>query len=195
MTDTIDPPTTTTGVRPRSRDELAQRMPDVLAAPKDSGTVDMIVVRPEKGQRLTPDSAELSLAGGIAGDHWARGCWKSLDDGSPDPDVQICIMNSRIIRAIAGGPENWAPAGDNLFIDMDLSPGNCPPGTRLALGTVELVITAEPHNGCQNFIDRYGRDACVFVNTGQGSELRLRGIYGRVTRDGTVSVGDEVRKI
>ena len=195
MTDTIETPKTTTGVRPRSRDELQQQMPDVLASPKDNGTVDLIIVRPEKGQRQTPDSAELSLAGGVAGDHWARGCWKSLDDGSPDPNVQICIMNSRMIRAIAGDRENWPPAGDNLFLDMDLSPGNCPPGTRLAMGSVELEITAEPHNGCQNFIDRYGRDACVFVNTGQGSELRLRGIYGRVTRDGTVSVGDTVRKI
>lgn len=195
MTETIETPRTTTGVRPRSRDELQQQLADVLAAPKDNGTVDLIVVRPEKGQRQTQDSVAMSLAGGVAGDHWVKGCWKSLEGGTPDPDVQICIMNSRMIRAIAGGSEKWAPAGDNLFIDMDLSPENCPPGTRLALGSVELEITAEPHNGCQNFINRYGRDACVFVNTGQGSELRLRGIYGRVIRDGTVSVGDTVRKI
>ena len=195
MTDTLQPPQTTTGVRARKRSELQAALADVLAAPRDGGTVDLIVVRPEKGQRQTPDSVALSLIGGVAGDHWAKGCWRTLDDGSPHPDVQICLMNSRMIRAIAGGPENWAPAGDNLFIDMDLSPANCPPGTRLALGSVEMVVTEEPHNGCQNFIDRYGRDACVFVNTGQGSELRLRGIYARVTRDGTVSVGDTVRKI
>ena len=195
MSDTIDTPETTTGVRARTRDELQAALPDVLAAPKDGGTVDLIVVRPQKGQRQTPASVRLSLAGGVEGDHWAKGCWLTLDDGSPHPDVQICLMQSRMIRAIAGDIENWAPAGDNLFIDMDLGPANCPPGTRLALGSVEMVVTEEPHNGCQNFIDRYGRDACVFVNTGQGAELRLRGIYTRVTRDGTVSVGDTVRKI
>jgi MOSC domain-containing protein YiiM len=118
-----------------------------------------------------------------------------LDDGTPSPEVQICIMPSRVIRAIAGGKENWAPAGDNLFIDMDLTPANCPPGTRLALGSVEMVITEEPHKGCQKFIDRYGRDACLFVNVGEGGELKLRGIYARVTQDGVVSVGDTVRKI
>ena len=190
MTETMTPV-----CRPRSREELAQAMPDILAAPKYSGTIDLIVVRTSPGERRTPESVTLSLAGGVDGDHWSRGCWKTLEDGSPHPDVQICMMQSRMIRAIAGGIENWAPAGDNLFIDMDLSPANCPPGTRLSLGTVEMEVTAEPHNGCQNFIDRYGRDACVFVNTGQGAELRLRGIYARVTRDGKVSVGDQVRKL
>ncbi len=104
-------------------------------------------------------------------------------------------MNARVIRAIAGARENWGPAGDNLFIDMYLTPTNVPPGTRLSIGTVELVITEEPHNGCQVFIDRYGRDTCLFVNTGRGKELRLRGIYGRVTKDGKVSVGDTVREV
>lgn len=190
MTKTLD-----TVVPPKSREDLDAALADVLAAPRDGGTLDLIVVRPDHGQRLTPDTARLSLAGGVEGDHWARGCWLTLDDGSPHPDVQICLMPSRMMRAIAGGPENWAPAGDNLFIDMDLTPGNCPPGTRLGLGSVELVITQEPHNGCQSFTNRYGHDACVFVNTGRGRALRLRGIYARVTQDGTVSVGDRVRKI
>ena len=78
--------------------------------------------------------------------------------------------------------------------DLDLSPANTPPGTRLAIGTAVIEITDAPHDGCRQFVARYGRDACVFVNTGEGKKLRLRGIYGRVVQDGRVSVGDVVRK-
>lgn len=196
MADTLDTaPETTIGVRAKSMAELETHMPDILAAPKDAGVLDMIVVRPGRGERVTPESHALSLAGGVEGDHWNQGCHVMLADGRPSPEVQICMMPSRVIRAIAGGPENWAPAGDNLFIDMDLSPENCPPGTKLALGSVEMVITDEPHKGCKMFVERYGRDACAFVNVGRGGDLKLRGIYARVTQDGTVSVGDRVTKI
>ena len=180
----------------QSLDQLRAKLPGFLAsAPKDAGRLDMIVRRPDHGERVLPDTSEVSAKGGVAGDHWAKGCWSSLDDGSPNPDVQICMMMSGCIEAIAGDKANWAPAGDNLFLDMDLTPANMPPGTRFAIGSAEFEVTSEPHNGCQSFIDRYGRDACLFVNTGRGKELRLRGIYARVTRDGTVSVGDTVTKL
>lgn len=178
-----------------SKDELEAGLDHILASPKDGGTLEAIVVRPAKGERRDLKSCAISLAGGAEGDHWARGCWKSTEDGQPHPDVQICIMNARCIGLIAQERANWPPAGDNLFIDMDLTPGNAPPGTRLAIGNAVLEITDTPHNGCASFIEHYGRDACVFVNTGRGKELRLRGIYGRVVQDGTVSVGDRVRKI
>ena len=179
----------------RTKAELEAALPEILAAPKDQGRLEMIVVRPAAGERAAMQSVEVTAQGGVTGDHWAKGCWLSTEDGAPHPDVQVCLMNARCIRAIAGEPENWPPAGDNLFLDMDLSPGNMPPGTRLALGAAELVITAVPHNGCQAFIDRYGRDACLFVNLGAGKENRLRGIYARVVRDGLVSVGDRARKL
>ncbi len=181
--------------RAKSLAELQAALPQIKAAPKDKGALRLIVSRPDNGDRESLQEAHISLAGGVPGDHWAKGCWKSLPDGSPHPDVQICIMAARTIEAIAGDIENWAPAGDNLFIDMDLGPDNLPPGTRVALGSAEMVITEEPHNGCQNFIDRYGRDACLFVNTGEGKALRLRGIYARVTKDGTIRVGDRMTKL
>lgn len=179
----------------RTMDELRAALPEVLAAPKDGGRLEAIVARPERGARLTPERALLSLAGGVEGDRWIRDCHLHTGDGASHPDVQVCIMNARMIRAIAGDRENWAPAGDNLFLDMDLSPANLPPGTRLALGAAELEITAEPHNGCAQFIARFGRDACVFVNTGPGKANRLRGIYARVARDGVVAVGDVATKL
>ena len=105
------------------------------------------------------------------------------------------MMNARCIDLIAQERSDWAPAGDNLFIDMDLSPANMPPGQRLGIGEAVVEITEIPHNGCDKFISRYGRDACVFVNTGEGKRLRLRGIYGRVVRDGRIAVGDRVVKL
>ncbi len=176
-------------------DELKAGLPHILAAPREAGRLEAIVVRPGHGQRLDLPSARISLAGGVEGDHWAKGCWKSTEDGRPHPDVQICIVNARCIGLIAQERTNWAPAGDNLMIDMDLSPDSTPPGTRLAIGSAVIEITDTPHNGCAAFIERYGRDACVFVNTGDGKRLRLRGIYARVVRDGTITVGDRVERV
>ena len=180
----------------KSLDELLAQLPDMLAtAPKDKGRLDLIVMRPEPDARVVPERFEVSAADGLPGDHWTDGEGYALEDGSGDPDAQICMMMSGCIRAIAGDIENWPPAGDNFFIDMDLTPANMPPGTRFAIGSAEFVVTELRHNGCQKLIDRYGRDACVFVNTGEGKVHRLRGIYARVTQDGIVEVGDEVRKL
>ncbi len=178
-----------------TRDELNAGLPEILTAPKDDGRIEMIVARPNQGARLERDEATLTLAGGVEGDHWAKGCWLSTNDGKPHPDVQICIMNARVIDLVAAGDRSrWALAGDNLFIDMDLSPENLPVGQRLQLGTAEIEITAVPHAGCDSFIERYGRDACVFVNVGPGKANRLRGVYGRVVKDGIVRVGDRMTK-
>ena len=182
--------------RVQTLDQLMAKLPGFLeAAPKDTGTLDLIVMRPAHGERVLPETIEVSAEHGVNGDHWKRGTGFALDDGAGDPEAQICMMMSGCIEAIACPRENWAPAGDNFFLDMDLTPANMPPGTRFAIGSAAFVVTKLPHNGCQGFIDRYGRDACLFVNTGKGKELRLRGIYARVTKDGTISVGDSVRKL
>ena len=178
-----------------SMEELKAGLANILASPADNGAVKAIVIRPSSGVRNEVSSCDVSLEGGVHGDHWAKGCWKTTEAGDPHPDVQICIMNSRCIELIAGERSNWAPAGDNLFVDMDLSPANLPPGQRLAVGTAIIEITDTPHKGCQAFIDRYGRDACVFVNVAEGDEYKLRGIYARVVDAGTISVGDALRKI
>ena len=176
-------------------DELKAGLPEILASPKDEGTLRAIVIRPARGERRDLASCEISARLGVHGDHWSKGCWKSTEDGRPHPDVQICMMNARWIQLIAQERSNWPPAGDNFFVDMDLTPDNMPPGTRLAIGTAVIGTTDTPHSGCASFIDRYGRDACIFVNTGEGKRLRLRGIYARVVQDGRVSAGDRVVKL
>ena len=103
-----------------SHAELAAGLDHIRAAPSDNGTLECIVSRPGHGERLDLDTCRISLAGGVEGDHWAKGCWKTTADGKPDPDVQICMMNARCIDLIAQVRSNWPPAGDNLFIDMDL---------------------------------------------------------------------------
>ena len=176
--------------------ELKAGLPDILGSPADNGSVDAIMVRPQANERLDVPQCNVSLAGGLEGDHWAKGCWKTTDDGSPHPDVQICIMNSRCINLIADGDRSsWSPAGDNLFVDLDLRPENLPPGQQLKVGSAVIEITDTPHNGCDKFVERYGRDATAFVNVGEGRAYRLRGIYARVVKDGTICVGDSLVKI
>ncbi len=159
-----------------TRAELEAGLPEILASPEDEGILRAIVIRIEPGQRGDLDTCEISLAGGTQGDHWAKGCWKSTEDGRPHPDVQICLMNARCIALIAVERANWPPAGDNLFIDIDLTPGNMPPGTRLSIGSAVIEITDTLHAGCASFSERYGHDATVFGNTGEGKKFRLRGI-------------------
>jgi MOSC domain-containing protein YiiM len=99
-------------------------------------------------------------------------------------------MNARVIALVAQDPERWALAGDQLYIDMDLSPENLPPGTRLKIGSAIIEVTPPPHTGCKKFVARFGRDAMLFVNTGAGKQLNLRGINARVVRAGTVRTND-----
>ena len=178
-----------------TRAELQAGLPHILASPAEDGTLEAVVIRPGHGLREELESCDISLAGGVQGDHWAKGCWLSTDDGEPHPDVQICIMNARCIAHIAGARDRWALAGDNLFIDMDIRPENLPAGQRLRIGTAIIEITAVKHAGCKSFAEHYGQSAVVFVNARKVSALRLRGVYARVVQDGRVALGGRVVKL
>jgi MOSC domain-containing protein YiiM len=79
-------------------------------------------------------------------------------------------------------------------VDLDLSVANLPPGTRLAIGTAVIEITAEPHTGCKQFAARFGKDAVKFVNSPLGKQLRLRGLNAKVIQPGVVRVGDVAKR-
>ena len=175
--------------------ELNGELPGILDSPKERGVLRAIVIRPETDARLALQQCELSPNGGVHGDHWAKGCWLSLPDGRPHPDVQVAIMNARTIARIAQDEARWPLAGDNLFADLDLSADNLPPGTRLSVGSALLEITAVPHKGCRKFAERFGVDATRFVNSREGLRLHLRGIYARIVEPGVIAVGDAIEKL
>ena len=175
--------------------ELEDGLPEIRRSPTDRGVLRAIVIRPETDARTSLQQCELSPEGGVHGDNWAKGCWMSLPDGRPHPDVQVTIMNARTIALIAQDEARWPLAGDNLFVDLDLSGDNLPPGTRLAVGSALLEITAVPHKGCKKFAARYGVDATRFVNSREGLRLHLRGIYAKIVEGGVVAVGDAVAKL
>ena len=95
---------------------------------------------------------------------------------------------------MAQDKSRWPLAGDQLVIDLDLSVANLPPGTRLAIGSAVIEVTAQPHTGCAKFIERFGADAHQFVNSPVGRELNLRGINAKVVQAGRIRVGDVVAK-
>lgn len=174
--------------------ELAAGLPEVLRAPSDHGTVDMIVVRPDRDLRELPHAIELSPESGLAGDRWSRHCRRRLPDGSLNPDTQVTLMGRRAAALIAGPDGRWPLAGDNLIVDLDLSEANLPVGQRLTLGGALIEITAEPHLGCAKFSQRFGPDALAFVNAPEGRRLRLRGVNAKVLVAGWVRTGDLLRK-
>ncbi len=117
-----------------------------------------------------------------------------MPDGSADPEMQLNIMNARVASLVADGPDRRELAGDQLYLDMDLSPDNLPPGTQLEIGGAVIEVTEPPHTGCRKFAARFGKDAVVFVNSGPGKKLNFRGINAKVVRSGDIRVGDVARK-
>jgi hypothetical protein len=172
--------------------DLLTGLTEIFNSPKDIGTLELIVIRPDDEQRATPDVAELSLTSGLVGDNWLTRGSRSMPEHRANPDAQITLMNSRVIDLLAQDRSKWALAGDQLYVDLDISVANLPPGQQLALGTAVLEITDLPHTGCVKFRDRFGQDALKWVSTPEGRELRLRGVYAKVVQPGTARLGDQV---
>lgn len=163
------------------------------AAPADDGTLELIVRRPEVGEREILDEGTLDLDVGLVGDTWTDRPSRSSADGKAHPDKQLTVMNVRAARLVAGDdPERMALAGDQLYVDLDIGVENLPAGTRLAIGTAVIEMTEPPHPGCVKFRDRFGADAVRFVNTKEGKALRLRGANARVVTPGVVRRGDTI---
>jgi MOSC domain-containing protein YiiM len=104
-------------------------------------------------------------------------------------------MSARAAALIAGDRDRWPLAGDQLYVDLDLSGDNLPPGTRLAIGSAVVEVSDLPHLGCGKFTERYGAEARELVNSPEGVALNLRGINAQVVQSGTVRLGDAVRKL
>ena len=175
--------------------ELEAALDHLREAPKDEGVLQLIVCRPDVEQRTVLNEAELDPLKGLIGDNWiVRGSSKT-PDGSAHPEMQINIMNSRVTALVAQDKERWPLAGDQLYIDMDLSKENLPAGALLQVGSAILEVSPLPHTGCHKFVSRFGLDAMKFVNSPVGKELCLRGINAKVVQGGVVKVGQVAKKI
>ena len=181
--------------RQLSTEELEQGLDDILQSPKDNGVLELIVRRPAVEEREVVAEGTLDCEQGLVGDNWlSRGC-RHTPDGAADPEMQINIMNARIVALVADDPDRRHLAGDQLYLDMDLGPDNLPPGTRLAIGDAIIEVTEPPHMGCKKFAARFGKDAVVFVNAGMGKKQNFRGINARVVQSGGIKCGDVARKL
>lgn len=172
----------------RNCETLEEGVEHILQSPRDAGELKLIVRRPAVDQRETLAQARLDVSTGLVGDNWST-------RSEVHPDMQLNIMNARVIATVAQTQERWSLAGDQLFVDLDLSRENLPPGTQVALGDAIIEVTEPPHTGCKKFAARFGVDAMVFVNSGRGKQLNFRGICARVVRSGDIKLGDLARKI
>jgi MOSC domain-containing protein len=176
-------------------DELRAGLDEIRLSPSAEGTVELIVRRPAENEREVLDEAALDLHEGVVGDSWRVRGSRRTPDGSANPGMQLTLMNARVIALIAPDREHWPLAGDQFYVDFDLSTDNVPAGTRLALGSAVIEVTEVPHTGCAKFSQRFGSEALRFVNSQIGRGLHLRGVNARVAEPGTVRQGDAIRKL
>jgi GNAT superfamily N-acetyltransferase len=179
----------------RTADEIAAFLPTVDASPRDVGVLRTVVRRPGPGEREVLDVGHLDVAEGLVGDTWASRGSRRTEDGSAHPDMQLNLMNHRLVEFLAQDPAREALAGDQMFVDLDLGHDNLPPWSELHIGGPDcavIVVTDQPHTGCGKFIARYGKDALAFVNGAEGRPRRLRGLCAKVVVPGPVRPGDEV---
>jgi MOSC domain-containing protein YiiM len=176
-------------------DELEAGVDHVRAAPRETGVVRLIVRRPGLDRREVVNEAELDVDLGLVGDDWLNRGSRATADGSPARYAQVTLMNARFAALIAGPPSEWAQAGDQLYVDLDLSVENLPAGAELSVGSAVLRISEEPHTGCAKFSRRFGSQALRLANSPEGRALRLRGVNAMVVASGTVRTGDTARKV
>jgi len=174
---------------------LEESLDHIRQAPADLGTVELIAARPSVDRREVLIEAWLDTRDGLKGDNWRVRGSSHTPDGSANPDAQLTLMNARAAQAIAGDRERWPLAGDQLYVELDISLANLPPGSRVQMGSAVIEFSEAPHTGCAKFSARFGNDAQRFVNSPAGRELRLRGANCRVVVAGSVKQGDVIRKV
>ncbi len=177
-------------------EDLARHEQHLRDAPGELGTLSLIVRRPAINEREVLEVGELDVELGLVGDNWLERATSRAKASGTHLNAQLNVMSARMVGLLATTDAERAMAGDQLYLDLDLSRGNLPTGTRLAIGADAVIeVTSKPHNGCAKFRSRFGADALAFVNSPLGNELRLRGFNARVVTSGTVRRGDPVTRL
>lgn len=176
----------------RTTAQLEHLLDDILAAPKDNGPIEMIVRRPDENEREVVQSGKLTTEGGLQGDNWIA---RVDENGDPYLPAQLTLMNARVAEAVATTRERWPLAGDQIYVDMDISHENLPSGARIRVGEAVVEISEVPHTGCAKFSGRFGKEALRFVNVGPGRDGRFRGVNAFVVEGGSFAVGDKITKL
>jgi MOSC domain-containing protein YiiM len=176
-------------------EQLEASLDHIRQSPSNNGVVELIVRRPRVDTREVLEEAQLDIKDGLVGDSWMYRGSSKTSDGGPHPEMQITVMNSRVVAVVAQAKERWPLAGDQLFIDLDLSKSNLPAGSQISIGCAIIEVTAPPHLGCQKFVSRFGTDAMKFVNSAVGRDLCMRGVHAKVVQGGLLRAGDIARKI
>ncbi len=176
--------------------QLIAQLDHLRAAPAQIGTVELVVRRPAHREREILEEGVLDEVEGMVGDNWlSRATSRAIETGR-HLDTQINVMSARVVALLADTPEGRAQAGDQLYLDLDLSVANLPTGSRIALGEAAVLeVSAKPHAGCKKFTGRFGEDAMRFVNSEVGKALRLRGFNARVVSGGVVRPGDKAVRL
>jgi hypothetical protein len=176
------------GVSEMKVDGFERALSHVLGSPREEGRVEMVVRRPAEGEREVLTEARIEPGLGVVGDRWIAKPTRS-------PEAEVTLMNARCIALLARDVDRWPLAGDQLYVDFDLSVANLPPGTRLSVGEAVLEVSEKLHRGCAKFSARFGPEALRLVRSDEGMAARLRGMNARVVRGGVVRTGDPITKL
>jgi hypothetical protein len=169
---------------------LAAGLPYVLEAPKSHGPVRILCTRSRPNQRVFPERITLTRAGGVEGDFEMNRPWLTLEDGRPDPRIQVSILPLRVLDLVWRDRTAQAHPGDTIIADFDISLTNLPANSLVRVGTAVLRVSDIWNDGCVKWKVRYGRPAVAWIAAPEHEQFRLRGILCSVEQDGEVSIGD-----
>jgi hypothetical protein len=160
------------------------------AAPRDSGRIVQLCVRPDVNKRAFPEVLELCPRRGAIGDRWEWRTWMHLPDGSPDPRVQLALMDHRILAFLQDLTGCSHHPGDTCLLDLDLHADRLPAGSRLQIGSAVLEISDVENDACGKFATHYGAEVFSWIRAPANRARRLRGAFARVVQGGLVRNGD-----
>jgi MOSC domain-containing protein YiiM len=182
-------------VRFRPAAELTAGLDEVRNSPTGEGRVELVVRRPTVDGREVLTEGILDPEVGLVGDTWKERPSSRTPDRSAHPAMQVTVMNARAAALVAGTIDRWPLAGDQIYVDLDISESALPVGSLVEVGSAVIEVSDQPHTGCAKFSARFGPDAMKVFNSPEGQALRLRGLNARVISGGIVRPGDTIRAL